>query len=156
MLSIQVALNNPHMKCTTFDLPAVEHVAHKWIERFDTVSHVRVQSGNFFNDEFPKADVITMGNILHDWGYADKLKLAKGAYEALPEGGAFVVIESIIDNERREAAFGLLMSLNMLIETQGGYDFTFQDFSDLCREAGFRRFELLPLAGPMKAAIAYK
>jgi hypothetical protein len=155
-LSIQVALNNPHMHCISFDLPAVEHIARKWIEKFDVVGRVRVQSGDFFNEPYPKADVITMGNILHDWGYADKLKLAKGAYEALPEGGAFVVIESIIDDERREAAFGLLMSLNMLIETQEGYDITFQDFSDLCREAGFSRFELLPLAGPTKAAIAYK
>lgn len=155
-LSIQVALNNPHMQCITFDLPAVEHVAHKWIEKFDVVGRVKVQSGDFFNESYPKADVITMGNILHDWGYADKLRLARGACEALPEGGAFVVIESIIDDERRQEAFGLLMSLNMLIETQEGYDFTFQDFNDLCREAGFRRFELLPLAGPTKAAIAYK
>jgi precorrin-6B methylase 2 len=155
-LSIQVALNNPHMQCTTFDLPAVEHVARKWIERFDVASRVKIQSGDFFSEPFPKADVITMGNILHDWGYQDKLQLARKAYEALPEGGAFVVIESIIDDERREAAFGLLMSLNMLIETQEGYDITFHDFSQLCREAGFRRFELLPLAGPTKAAIAYK
>jgi precorrin-6B methylase 2 len=156
LLSIQVALNNPHMRCTTFDLPAVEHVARKWVERFDAAARVRVQSGDFFKDNFPAADVITMGNILHDWGYVDKLRLASKAYNALPEGGAFVVIESIIDDERKENAFGLLMSLNMLIETQAGYDFTFHDFQDLCTEAGFSRFELIHLAGPTSAAIAYK
>jgi hypothetical protein len=155
-LAIQVALNNTHMQCTTFDLPAVEHVARKWVKQFDVDGRVQVQNGDFFSDPFPKADVITMGNILHDWGYADKLRLAKSAYEALPAGGAFVAIESLIDDERRQNVFGLLMSLNMLIETHEGYDFTFHDFRQLCSEAGFRRFELLPLAGPTSAAIAYK
>ncbi len=155
-LSIQVALNNPHMQCITFDLPAVEQVARKWIEMFDVADRVHIQNGDFFTDPFPRADVITMGNILHDWGYADKLRLARSAFEALPEGGAFVVIESIIDDERRQNAFGLLMSLNMLIETHEGYDFTFHDFQELGRQAGFSRFELLPLAGPTSAAIAYK
>jgi hypothetical protein len=155
-LSIQVTLSNPHMQCTTFDLPAVEHVAKKWIDRFDVADRVTIKSGDFFNEAFPKADVITMGNILHDWGYENKLKLARSSYEALPADGAFAVIESIIDDDRRQNAFGLLMSLNMLIETQDGYDFTFRDFTELCQEAGFRRFELLPLAGPTSAAIAYK
>ncbi|ANE51596.1 methyltransferase [Flavisolibacter tropicus] len=156
LLAIQVALNNPHMQTITYDLPAVEQVAKKWVERFDAVARVRIQSGDFFKDPFPKADIITMGNILHDWGYEDKLKLAKKAYEALPAGGAFIVIEGIIDNERKENTFGLLMSLNMLIETQAGYDFTFNDFQNLAKEAGFTRFELLHLAGPTSAAIAYK
>jgi precorrin-6B methylase 2 len=155
-LSIQVALNNPHMRCTTFDMPAVEHVARKWIEMFDAAARVQIKNGDFFNDPFPQADIITMGNILHDWGYQDKLQLAKRAFEALPEGGAFVAIESIIDDERKQNAFGLMMSLNMLIETHEGYDFTFNDFKQLCKEAGFTKFELIPLAGPTSAAIAYK
>ncbi len=156
LLSIQVALLNPHMQCITFDLPDVEHVAKKWISNFGVNDHVKTMSGDFFRDEFPKVDIITMGNILHDWGYIDKLRLVEAAYKALPENGAFVVIEAIIDDERKKNVFGLLMSLNMLIETHDGYDFTFQDFKDMCSKAGFRRFELLPLAGPTSAAIAYK
>ena len=97
-----------------------------------------------------------MGNILHDWGLESKLDLARAAYDALPDGGAFVVIESIIDDNRNQNVFGLLMSLNMLIETRDGYDFTFLDFKNLCHKVGFRRFELLPLKGPNSAAIAYK
>jgi len=155
-LSIQVALNNPHMHCLTFDLPAVQAVAKRWVERFDVADRVTIKTGDFFNEAFPKADFITMGNILHDWGYENKLKLARAAYEALPDNGAFVVIENVIDDERRQNTFGLLMSLNMLIETNEGYDFTFSDFSELCALAGFKKFELLPLAGPTSAAIAYK
>jgi hypothetical protein len=97
-----------------------------------------------------------MGNILHDWGTKDKKMLIKKAYDALPKGGAFVVIENIIDNNRSKNAFGLLMSLNMLIETTEGYDFSFSDFDDMVKEAGFKSTALMPLTGPTSAAIALK
>ena len=119
-------------------------------------SRVKIKSGDFFTDPFPKADVITMGNILHDWGTRDKKRLISKAYDALPEGGALVVIENIIDDERRENAFGLMMSLNMLIETAEGYDFTGADFNEWAREAGFRKTSVMPLTGPSSAAIAIK
>lgn len=155
-LSLVVAQYNPHMQAITFDLPAVERVAKSWIEKFNLSERVKTHNGDFFQDDFPKADIITMGNILHDWGYNDKLRLMQKAYSALPEGGAFVVIESIIDDDRRQNVFGLLMSLNMLIETPEGYDFTFADFKELAGRAGFKTFEQLPLAGPTSAAVAYK
>ena len=156
ILSILTALSNPHLSCTTFDLPAVKRVARKWVDKFNLSDRIKIKNGDFFKDPLPNADIITMGNILHDWGYDDKLRLARAAYNALPEGGAFVVIESIIDDNRSQNVFGLLMSLNMLIETREGYDFTFRDFKQLCQKAGFRSFELLHLTGPTSAAIAYK
>jgi len=117
---------------------------------------VSVQSGDFLKDDFPKADVITMGNILHDWGTDVKKMLIRKAYDALPEGGAFIVIENIIDNNRSENAFGLMMSLNMLIETSEGYDYTGADFDAWAKEAGFRETFLIPLSGPASAAVAIK
>ena len=110
----------------------------------------------FFADAFPQADIITMGNILHDWDEEKKLILMKKAYEALPEGGAFVAIEGIIDDERKQNAFGMMMSLNMLIETGTGFDYTFADFNKWAKIAGFKTTSLLALAGPSSAAIAYK
>ena len=71
-----------------------------------------------------------MGNILHDWDEEKKLNLMKKAYDAIPEGGAFVAIESVIDDERKHNAFGLMMSINMLIETGKGFDYTFVDFKN--------------------------
>ena len=104
----------------------------------------------------PKADVITMGNILHDWNLENKKRLIQKAYAALPDGGAFIAIENLIDDARRENAFGLLMSLNMLIEFGDAFDYTGADFCEWCSEAGFKRFEFINLAGPTSAAIAYK
>ena len=97
-----------------------------------------------------------MGNILHDWNLEKKMQLIRSAYAALPEGGAFIVIENLIDDARRENAFGLLMSLNMLIEIGDAFDYTEADFRGWCSEVGFMRFETIPLTGPSSAAVAYK
>jgi len=155
-LAAQVVMNNSNMSCITFDVPPVSAMATENINGMGLANNVTIQSGDFFSDEFPKADVITMGNILHDWGTQDKKNLIKKAFDALPEGGAFVVIENIIDNNRSDNAFGLMMSLNMLIETDAGYDFTFADFSGWVKDAGFKEISLMPLAGPTSAAIAIK
>ncbi len=118
---------------------------------------IRVASGDFFADDLPKADVVTMGNILHDWDLEQRNTLISKAYDALPEGGALIAIENVIDVARRENAFGLLMSLNMLIEFgEGGFDYTGTDCREWCRSAGFSRFDLIPPTGPTSAAIAYK
>src|SRR5690606_33954361 len=117
---------------------------------------VTTQSGNFLRDSLPRADVITMGMILHDWNLETKKRLVRLAYEALPPGGAFIAIENLIDDARRENTFGLMMSLNMLIEFGDAFDFTGADFWCWCKEAGFSRYEVLHLAGPCSAAIAYK
>jgi precorrin-6B methylase 2 len=155
-LSIQIALNNPHMRCTTFDLPAVGPVAREVVGSSGVADRVTVADGDFFNDDLPAADVITMGNILHDWGTADKTRLITKAYDALPEGGSFVVLENVIDDERKVNAFGMLMSLNMLIETEEGYDFSGADFTALANGAGFTETRIMPLMGPASAAIAIK
>jgi 2-polyprenyl-3-methyl-5-hydroxy-6-metoxy-1,4-benzoquinol methylase len=155
IFSILVAQNNKHMKCTTLDLPAVEPIAKKTIEKYGS-SNVSTTSGDFFKDDFPKADVIAMGNILHDWDLEKKRYLMKKAYEALPEDGAFIVIENIIDDERKENTFGMLVSLNMLIENGEGFDYTKADFDSWAKEAGFKNTEKMPLSGPASALIAYK
>ncbi|MCG2459265.1 hypothetical protein K8352_00730 [Flavobacteriaceae bacterium F89] len=155
-LSAQVTLNNEHVKCTTLDLPPVTSIAQENMDAMGLGDKVNVVSGDFFADKFPKADIITMGQILHDWGTKDKKKLIAKAYEALPKGGAFVVIENIIDADRSKNAFGLLMSLNMLIETPEGYDFSTSDFDNLAKEAGFAETRIMPLTGPSSAAIAIK
>ena len=144
------------MRCTSFDLPIVEPIAKKTIAAAGLAERVATASGDFFADPLPKADVITMGMILHDWNLERKMQLITSAYNALPAGGAFVVIENFIDDARRQNVFGLMMSLNMLIEFGDAFDFTGADFTDWCTQVGFSRVEVVPLAGPASAAIAYK
>jgi len=156
LLSSLVAKRHPHLKCLSFDLPEVEPIARRWIGNDGVSDRVTAVAGNFLKDPLPRADVITMGMILHDWNLDKKKHLVRLAYDALPPGGAFIAVENIIDDARRENAFGLMMSLNMLIEFGDAFDFTGADFWNWCQEAGFKRCEIVHLAGPCSAAIAYK
>jgi hypothetical protein len=156
MLSIMVAKHQHHMHCTSFDLPAVEPVAVANIKKFHLSGKVSTASGDFFSEPIPAADIVVMGNVLHDWDEEKKLFLMRKAFAALPSNGAFVAIENIIDDERRDNTFGLMFSLNMLIETGEGFDYTFTDFKKWAKIAGFTSTELIPLAGPSSAAVAYK
>ena len=156
LLSIEVAKRHPHLTCTSFDLPAVEPIAKKHIIAAGLESRVCTASGDFFKDRLPKADIITMGMILHDWNLEKKMRLIRSAYDALPPGGALVAIEALIDDARRENLQGLLMSLNMLIEFGDAFDYSGADFRRWCSEVGFTRFEIIHLAGPSSAAVAYK
>jgi hypothetical protein len=155
-LSRVVGARHPHLRFTTFDLPVVAPHARRAIDEAGMADRITVAKGDFFSDPLPKADVVTMGNILHDWNLEKKKMLVRKAYDALPEGGAFIAIENVIDDARREHAFGLMMSLNMLIEFGDAFDYTGAEFRQWCGEAGFSRFDLIPLAGPTSAAIAYK
>ena len=155
-LSILVAQRHPNMRCKSYDLPVVQPIARRAIERAKLVDRVEALTLDFFKDPIPPADVVTMGMILHDWNLEKKMHLIRSAYKALPAGGAFVAIENIIDDDRRRNVFGMMMSLNMLIEFGEAFDFTGADFGRWCAEAGFRRTEVIHLAGPASAAIAYK
>ncbi|NOT31479.1 MAG: methyltransferase domain-containing protein [Planctomycetes bacterium] len=156
LLCIEVAKRHAHLRCTSFDLPPVEAIAKKSIAAANLGVRVGTAAGDFFKDPLPKADVITMGMILHDWNLEKKKHLIRSAYQALPPGGALVAIEALIDDRRRENVFGLLMSLNMLIEFGEAFDYSGADFRGWCGEAGFKRFDVIHLAGASSAAVAYK
>lgn len=156
LLSRLVARAHPHLDCTTFDLPAVTKIAEGAIAAEGLQDRIRAVAGSFFDDPLPRAHVITMGMILHDWDLDRKKLLIRKAFEALPDGGAFIAIEALIDDARRENTFGMMMSLTMLLEFGDAFDFTGAEFRVWCEEAGFSRFEVIPLAGPSSAAIAYK
>lgn len=156
LLSVMVAKYQTHMHCVSFDLAPVEPIANYTIQQFQLGDRVQAISEDFLAAPIPTADIVVMGNILHDFDEEHKLILMKKAFDAIQVGGAFVAIEAIIDDERKENVFGLMMSLNMLVETGKGFDYSFADFNKWASAVGFTRTELLPLAGPSSAAIAYK
>jgi len=156
MAAATLAGAHPHLTGIGFDLPTVKPVFEEFIAHRGMADRVRFQAGNFFDDPLPKVDVIVMGHILHDWDLAQKKLLLGKAFDALPKGGAVVVYDAIIDDDRRENAFGLLMSLNMLIETAGGFDYTGEDCQSWMREAGFSKTRVEPLVGPDSMVIGLK
>lgn len=155
-LIVQIALANPHIRGVGFDLPTVEPIFNDHVAQNGLQDRVRFEGGSFFEVPLPRADVITMGHILHDWDLEQKRMLIRKAYEALPAGGAFIAYDAIIDDARSKNAFGLMMSLNMLIETQGGFDYTGADCCGWMREAGFRETRVEHLIGPDSMVIGIK
>jgi precorrin-6B methylase 2 len=155
-LSIQMAIHHPGIQSVSFDLPQVAPIAQRNIEWYKVADRVKVASGDFFTDDLPNADIITMGNILHNWSFERIQVLINKAYEALPKAGAFVVIENVIDDERRENAFGMMMSLNMLLNTTGGFNYTAADFTSWAEEAGFKQIRIMHLTAAASALVAYK
>jgi len=155
-LAVQIALANPHLSGIGFDLPEVSPIFEEYAEHNHVNGRLRFQGGSFFDSPLPKADVILMGHILHDWGLDDKRMLIRKAYEAVPEGGALIVYESIIDDDRSKNAFGLMMSLNMLIETPAGFDYTGADCQGWMHEAGFRETRVEHLLGPDSMVIGIR
>ncbi|MBZ5526724.1 MAG: methyltransferase [Acidobacteriia bacterium] len=154
--AVQIAKAHPHLAGIGFDLPEVGPIFDEYVEENGLSSRVKFAPGSFFTDPLPKADVITMGHILHDWDLKDKKMLIAKAYDALPKGGAFIVYEALIDDDRSKNAFGLLMSLNMLIETPGGFDYSGADCQSWMKEAGFRETRVEHLAGPDSMVIGIK
>lgn len=155
-LITQVALANPHLKGFGFDLPEVGPIFEDYIAENGVADRIRFCPGSFFDAAIPNADVVMMGHILHDWDLPTKKMLIKKAYEALPSGGAFVVYETIIDDDRSKNAFGLMMSLNMLLETPGGFDYTGADCIGWMQEAGFHSCRVEHLVGPDSMVVGIK
>jgi hypothetical protein len=155
-LAVQIALANPHLRGMGFDLPEVGPVFEEYAKANGVSDRVRFQPGNFFDEPLPAVDVLTMGHILHDWNLAEKKMLVGKAYSALPPGGALVVYDSLIDDDRSQNAFGLLMSLNMLIETPGGFDYTSADCIGWMKEVGFREAYVEHLVGPDSMVVGIK
>jgi hypothetical protein len=155
-LAVQIALANPHLRGMGFDLPEVGPVFEEYAKANGVNDRVRFQPGNFFDEPLPAVDVLTMGHILHDWNLAEKKMLVGKAYSALPPGGALVVYDSLIDDDRSQNAFGLLMSLNMLIETPGGFDYTSADCIGWMKEVGFREAYVEHLVGPDSMVVGIK
>lgn len=155
-LSIQVCRRHQDIVCTSFDLPEVASVAARKISQYNLDNRIDVIVGDFMEDPLPEAKVITMGNILHGLNEDNKQFLLNKVYKALPKNGVLIVIENIIDNDRRQNTFGLLMSLNMLIENGDAFDYTLNDFEGWAGKAGFKKAEIMNLTGPTSAIITYK
>jgi hypothetical protein len=153
---VQLALSHTHLSGGSFDLPTVGPVFDKYVAKHGLSDRLKFYPGNFFTDPLPKADVFIMGHILHDWNLEEKHAILRKAYDALGSGGALIVYEALIDDARRENAFGLLMSLNMLVETPGGFDYTGADCGGWMREAGFRDTRVEHLTGPDSMVIGIK
>lgn len=155
-LSVQVASANKHLSGAIFDLPPVGPIFEDYVRSFGLEARLEFHAGDFFRDPLPEADVLIMGHILHDWDLSQKQMLLQKAHATLPKGGALIVYDTMIDDARSRNVAGLLMSLNMLIETPGGFDYTPADCRGWMKAAGFRKISAVPLTATETMVIGIK
>lgn len=155
-LPVHLARRHPHLSGVGLDLPALAPIFEEHVAAAGLSGRLRFLAGDFLVDELPAADVLVFGHVLHDWGLDTKRLLIDKAYRALPHGGAIICYDAVIDDDRRHNAFGLLMSLNMLIELPDGFDYTGAQCQQWLRQAGFRRTWVEHLAGPESMVVGIK
>jgi SAM-dependent methyltransferase len=152
---VEIARVHPHLTGGGFDLPAVEPAFTGYVEKNHLSNRLRFYPGDFFSDPLPAADILVMGRILHNWDLTTRKLLLKKAYQALSPGGALIVYDPIIDDERC-IAHGVLSSLNMLLETAGGSEYTGRECKSWMKETGFQDIRIEPLGDVHSAVIGIK
>lgn len=153
---VEIARSNRHLTGGGFDLPEIEPVFTRFVADNHLSDRLQFYSGDFFSDPLPAAGVFVMGRILHNWDLPTKKMLLMKAYQALEPGGAIVVYDPLIDEERCREPHGLLSSLNMLIETTGGFEYTAGQCKDWMEHAGFQQLRIEPLGDMHTAVIGSK
>ena len=153
---VEIARVHPHLTGGGFDLPSVEPAFVSYVQQHGLSGRLRFYPGDFFADPLPAADVLVMGRILHNWDIPVRKLLLEKTYRALPPGGALIVYDPLIDEERGLSAHGLLSSLNMLIETAGGSEYTAAECTDWMRQVGFCEIRSESLGDMHRAVIGFK
>jgi SAM-dependent methyltransferase len=148
---VEIAYAHPHLTVGGFDLPAVETAFNEYVTSHRLSDRLTFYPGDFLSDPLPHADVLVMGRILHNWDHPTRLLLFQKAYQALSPGGALIVYDPLIDDERSKP-HGLLSSLNMLVETKGGSEYSGEECRTWMTHVGFQEIHIAPL-GDMHSAI---
>ena len=155
-LPVQVALAHPHVRADGFDLPALRPPFEAYAIEWKVADRVSFVEGDFFRDPLPVADVVVFGRVLHNWDLATKKMLLAKAYQAIQKGGAIIVYDMMIDDDRRTSTAGLLSSLNMLLWTSGGFGYTATDCTSWMRSVGFVKTAVRNLPGGNSMIIGKK
>jgi acetylserotonin O-methyltransferase len=148
-LALAAKSRYPNLNVTLFDLPETIEVARDYAPEVERIA------GDFFVDELPPADLYAVGRILHDWSEEKIRRLLNRIYAALAPGGALLIAERILHEDRRGPVATHMQSLNMLVCTEGR-ERTLNEYSALLRDAGFERIEGHITGAPLDAIFASK
>lgn len=134
----QVVVQNPHLTGAVFDLPPLEGTFTRQMARLGgPATEIAFHGGDFFQDALPKADVIVLGHVLHNWGVEDRVRLLQKVYDALDPGGAVFVYDPMAGGDA-PSLHGVLAGLAMLVWSRGGHEYPVEDLHGWLAEAGFR------------------
>jgi hypothetical protein len=153
---VEIATAHPHLIGGGFDLPNLRPAFDTYVAKYGLDDRLQFYPGNFLDDPLPNANVLIMGRVLHDWDLSTRKMLLAKAFEALSDAGVLIIQETFIDEGRRDRAHSLLSSLNMLLQTDEGAEFSENECIVWMRETGFEELQVLPLDGKQMAVVGKK
>jgi len=157
---IELCRRHRHLQSTVYDLPHVVEIAAANVAQAGLQSRVQTVGGDLFADAaYPQGhDAVLLSLIMHDWSEADDRRILQKCFAALPSGGAVIICELLVNEAKTGPAPAALMSLNMLVETAGGRNYTAGEYSSWLRDLGFRRIRTVRFRAPGAdgAVIGYK
>ncbi|MEV0808205.1 methyltransferase [Micromonospora sp. NPDC050200] len=147
---IELCRRLPDLRATIFDLPHVCVRAEERISAAGLAGRIVTVAGDFLADPaLPDGhDVILLSMILHDWDVPTNRALLAKCYAALPPGGAVVVCELLLNDERTGPPEAALMGMNMLVETEGGKNYSGAEYTAWLADAGFVDIRTVPFDAP--------
>ncbi|MFL5342859.1 MAG: class I SAM-dependent methyltransferase [Gemmataceae bacterium] len=145
----------PELRAVVFDLPEVVRLARELIAASPAADRVEVVAGDFFRDELPDGDLFALGRILHDWSEEKIHALLKRVFERLPSGGAVLVCEKLLHEDKAGPPSAQLQDLNMLTCTEGR-ERTLAEYEALLRRAGFGEVAGCRAPAPLDAVLGVK
>jgi acetylserotonin N-methyltransferase len=139
-LPIAACERYPDLQGAVFDLPIVIPVTQEYITKSSVADRMQVIAGDFFSGDLPDADLFALGRILHDWSESKIQTLLRRIYEKLHAGGALLIAEKLLADDKTGPTHAHLQSLNMLLCTEGK-ERTLPEYSHLLKQAGFSSVE---------------
>ncbi|HEY7329816.1 MAG TPA: class I SAM-dependent methyltransferase [Gemmataceae bacterium] len=154
-LAIAACQRYRHLRAIVFDLPDVVSLAQEIVGKSEVAERITVVPGDFFVQPLPEGDLYALGRILHDWEEAKIVKLLRKIHEQLPPGGAILIAEKLLAEDKRGPRWAQMQNLNMLTCTEGK-ERTISEYETLLRRVGFADVSGCRTSAPLDAVLAVK
>jgi len=154
-LAIAICERYPHLRGVVFDLPETGPLAREIVGASRGQARIEIAAGDFFADPLPEGDLYSLGRILHDWTESKCLLLLRRIHERLPSGGAVLIAEKLLDEDRSGPRWALMQNLGMLLYTEGK-ERTLSEYKSLLNQVGFLDVQGVITPSPLDAVLAVK
>jgi hypothetical protein len=154
---IALAQSSTQVRVNALDWPGVLQITQKTVAKFGLTEQYRFSPGDLLVADFGSGyHVATLGHILHSEGEKRSRALLARTFEALAPGGTIAIQEYLVNKERTGPVGGLLFAVNMLVNTDEGNTFSFEEISDWLLDVGFVTPRTLDWGGPSPLVLATK
>ena len=154
---IALAQKSPRMRVTAIDWVGMIPTTKRITEKFGVRDHFDFVEGDLLQADFGNGyDIATLGHILHSEGEQRSRQLLKKTFGALKPGGTIAIGEWLVNDRRTEPTHALMFGVQMLVNTEQGDTFSFNEIKNWLEKTGFKKVRKLEAPGPSPLILATK